>query len=137
VSSIVRSRYYEVLAVVSLGDCLGGKRLIQGTEHVGYLVLDFDSLEEDMVEQSHLKEESTLDLELSLCDGRETGSCLIGSQSLAVSERRCAVQAQRRFMTHLHDSRAWLKWVNTYIEGKVLLSCGCSSCGNSEWFQAR
>jgi hypothetical protein len=75
---------------------------MQRTEHVGYLVLDLDSFEEDMVEQSHLKEESTLDLELSLCDGRETGVCLIGSQSLAVNVR----PIRRPGTEALHDTPA-------------------------------
>jgi len=52
--------------VVLLGDCFGGKRLMQGTEHLGSAVLDLDSWEEDMVAQWHFKEESTLDLELAL-----------------------------------------------------------------------
>jgi len=39
---------------------------MEGTEHLGSGVLDLDSWEEDMAGQWHLKEESTLDLELAL-----------------------------------------------------------------------
>jgi hypothetical protein len=63
---IIRSWYNEVFAVVLLGDCFGCKRLMQGAEHLGSLVLDLVSLEEDMAAQWHLKGESTLDLELAL-----------------------------------------------------------------------
>lgn len=55
---------------------------MQRAEHLGYDVLDFDSFEEDMVDQWYLKKESAPDLELSLWGGRETGMCLIGSQSM-------------------------------------------------------
>jgi hypothetical protein len=75
---------------------------MQRTEHCRYLVLDFDSFEADIVAQSHLKEKSTLDLEFSLCNGRETGMCLIGSRPLAVNVRRI----RRPGTEALHDTPA-------------------------------